>query len=227
MPRTLKERVGAGEGESDWLADANVVFVSERLTYNGVVASGQSAENGVCVFAWEEARAGFRFAACESGWETLIGDGIGAETIDTGDAGDLGDAVGDGGGHGGMTVGGGTAGGTEIEIGFELVVHPDGDGLTEAADHDADAGGHGDGGGECGGENGRAAEGRAQGAESEHGFCAKEDLDGAGGEAGKESDDCGDGGGRSGDEKQNGGIGSEGLAVEGGELGEDGTGEQH
>ncbi len=63
--------------------------------------------------------------------------------------------------------------GTKVEIGGQLIFHPDHDGLAEAADHDADRGHHRDGRGERADENGSPAQGSREAARSEHGFHAE------------------------------------------------------
>ncbi len=74
--------------------------------------------------------------------------------------------------NGWMAICGCGTSGTEIEIGGQLVAHPDHDGLAEAPDHDADRGHHRDGSRKRADENGSSAQGGREASRREHRFHA-------------------------------------------------------
>ena len=110
----------------------------------------------------------------EGGRHIFVSDLIGAETVDGLDAGKFGDGIGEFNGDGGVAISGGISRGANVEVGGEFIVHPEDDGLTEAADHDADGSHHSDGGGESGDENGGAAERCGEAARGEKSLDAEE-----------------------------------------------------
>src|SRR5947209_16810946 len=131
----------------------NIVLIGKRLAHHSVVAGGKSGKNFVTIFTREETSAGgvpgtAGFGARQSSGQSLIGDWVTTKAINRSNAFKAFDPVGNVSFHCWVTVGAGRSYGPQVEIGFELIIHPQPDRFTEAAHHDADAGSHGDSGGE-------------------------------------------------------------------------------
>src|SRR5713226_10234492 len=109
----------------------------------------------------------------ERGWHSLITDFIGAKTLDRNNAGKLGNFFRQAERNRRMAVRGGRTGGPEIEIGGQLVAHPEHNALAETSYHDADRGHHRNGGRECADQNGSSAQGGREATRGKHRFHAE------------------------------------------------------
>ena len=90
-----------------------------------------------------------------------------------------------------MTIRCGTAGGTDIEIGGKLVIHPGDNGLAKTADHNADGDHHGDGGGKRRDQDRSAIERCGEAARGEESLDAEKSLERLRGEKRQEATKAG------------------------------------
>ena len=148
-----KRHIRFAERQRDRVTRLHVMLVGERLADDHVVAL---VHLGVHLLAWAAGDKlgaaklvdAFRIRRAQRRGHSLIADFVAAKAVHAGDAGKLGDGIGECRVDGRMAVGRWVACGTEKEVGFELVVNPRLNRLAKAADHDSDRDHHGDRGGE-------------------------------------------------------------------------------
>src|SRR5712664_2531324 len=118
-----------------------------------------------------------------------------------------------------MAVRGGRTGGPEIEIGGQLVAHPQHDALAETSNHDSDGGHDGAGCRERADQNGRPAQGRCEAARSKQGFHTEEFAEKYRGKRSESINECGHRQRRGCHEQDRGEIAKQRLAGDGGSTG--------
>ena len=112
----------------------------------------------------------------ERGRKSVVADVVRAKAIDGRYSRHTAELFGDVVRHGRMLVGSDRSGGTEIQVGLELIVHPDHHGLTETANHDANRSHHPDRGGQSADKDRRPAKRAGQAARAEQTLDADQDV---------------------------------------------------
>ena len=146
-----------------------MVLVRERLADNYGVGAAQLSEDLGIGPSGEKVGMAVRAADAQvhgrqSSGQAVITYFIGAQGRDAIDARQRCNRRGKIHGDGGMAVGGVISRGTQIKVRGQFIVHPLGNGLAKAANHNSYGNHHGDGGGKRADENCGAAKRRAQAA---------------------------------------------------------------
>ena len=176
--------------QRDSIAGAHAVLVGEGLADDGVIAMRKGAQNRVAIGGRAQKTQpavpahDVDIAGAERGALALIAEFQAVKDVDGFHSGDGRDQLRHIARERGELAGAGTARGAHVEIGAQLLIEPHEHGLAKAADHDADAGHHGDGGGERADDDGGARKRSGQSASGEHSFGSEQAAHRIAGQAG-------------------------------------------